>query len=238
MRDKLNVRAIFHSIDGEANGFGGAGQLTTFIRLSGCNLRCHYCDTKYAQELESGLWMTVDEIVRKVGRSRKITLTGGEPLIPSRREAVRSLLRQLNCHSVDITIETNGTQMPIREFNLRRDSIRYVVDYKLPSSGMMKYMKVPDLFYALRDIDVVKFVISDEEDYKVAKSVIKKYFQPCEDEQYCRARIVFSPMIEDQKDYTGWPRQLAELLMQDNLWDVQYSLQVHKVLWPNAKQER
>ena len=253
--NKLNVQAIFDSIDGEENGFGGAGQLVTFIRLKGCNLNCKWCDTSYAQSSKPENWMTIDEIVQQV-HFPKVTITGGEPLL--QKEGVEELCNRLvyhlnNKHYARVSIETNGTIQP----TYFHADVRYIVDYKLPSSGMVEYMKA-SAFYALRYCDVIKFVISDEADYNHAKRLIqmhlswgaKKVFSPafgvtfnvpickkCNGHEVhngkcyncgVRANIVFD---------MDWPRRLAEMMIRDKV-DAQFSLQLHKILWPGAKEER
>lgn len=252
---KLNVQAIFDSIDGEENAFGGAGELTTFIRLKGCNLRCGYCDTKYSQEAKPENWMTVDEAIQQI-HFPKVTITGGEPLL--QKEALEELCNRLRYYSNNkqysrVSIETNGSILP----TYFTHDIRYVVDYKLPSSGVTKHMK-SSTFYALRYEDVIKFVISDIEDYEYAKRQIqmhtcwgaKKVFSPAlgvlEDESVCRK--CNGHEVHDGKCYNcktkasvrfsmDWPRQLAEMMIRDRV-RAQYSLQLHKILWPGAKEER
>lgn len=248
--NKLNVQAIFDSIDGEANAFRGAGQLTTFIRLKGCNLRCGYCDTKYSQEAKPENWMTIDEIVQKV-HFPKVTITGGEPLL--QKEGVENLCAKLVEKRCSVSIETNGTiqpsRLPYRRFT--PPPVRYVVDYKLPSSGMLEYMNTK-VFKNLWDVDVIKFVIADEYDYKYAYTVVVQ-------NPDWQAKMVFSPALNclkhefsASKEYPGlkgkpiaatarfdmdWPRQLAEMMIRDAA-PAQFSLQLHKILWPGAKEER
>ena len=237
MNDRLNVQAIFDSIDGEENGFRGAGELTTFIRLKGCNLNCQWCDTKYAQESKPENWMTLDEIIELV-HFPKVTITGGEPLL--KKAAVEKLCSKLiySCHNghPKISIETNGSIEP----TYFTHSIAYIVDYKLPSSGMMGRMNSL-AFSSLRPCDVIKFVISDMENYNYAKMLISEH-------DNWQARKVFSPAIEIKqvtpifdKVYNAvditWPRQLAEMMIRDEV-NAQFSLQIHKILWPGSKEER
>ncbi|HUU88681.1 MAG TPA: radical SAM protein [Candidatus Glassbacteria bacterium] len=236
--NKLNIQSIFNSIDGEFNCFDGAGQLTTFIRLKGCNLECSYCDTTYSQSSTPENWMTIDEILEQV-HFKKVTITGGEPLL--QKEAVEELCGQLlfTKHSVtkQISIETNGSIQPIYTW----PSIRYIVDYKLPSSGMNKRMK-DEVFQDLRQTDAIKFVIADWVDYNRAVHII-------ESRPEWKARKVFSPALnppstcEHCEPICGpnvnmdWPRQLVEKMIQDKV-DASFSLQLHKILWPGATEER
>jgi len=109
------------------------------------------------------------------------------------------------------------------------NSLRYIVDYKLPSSGMENFMK-EEVFVSLANMDVIKFVIADQVDYDIAKNLVQS-------KKEWHTRKVFSPAFTDNtKIFTGWPRELAEKMLEDSgvLQDVQYSLQLHKVLWPEA----
>jgi len=233
--NKLNVQAIFDSIDGEENGFAGAGQLATFIRLKECNLNCHWCDTQYAQKSKPENWMTIDEVVQQV-HFLKITISGGEPLL--QETTILNLFERFQEKNHCISIETNGS---VRPSNLLLSTViplvRIVMDFKLPSSGMTNRMNF-SAFLVLRDSDIIKFVIADKEDYEYAKKVIS-------DHPDWKARKVFSPMMEivDDCGFGGkmvdinWPRQLAEMMIKDRV-DAQYSLQVHKVLWPGVREER
>jgi len=237
---KLNVQAIFDSIDGEENGFRGAGELTTFIRLKGCQLNCKWCDTLYAQESKPENWMTIDEIIHQV-HFPKITITGGEPLL-QRAGVIELLNRLITKHKV--TVETNGTQYPPNLLAHSPEYVRFVVDYKLPSSGMESEMN-PEVFSNLDLKDVIKFVISDEKDYKKAYEVIKN-------NPTWNAKKVFSPVLSILHHQYGsggvaikstayfsmsWPRQLVEMMIRDKV-NAQFSLQLHKILWPDAKEER
>ena len=235
METKLNVQSIFDSIDGEENAFDGAGQLTTFIRLKGCQLCSSYCDTKYAQESKPENWMTVDDIIQQV-HFPKVTITGGEPLL--QREGVVGLLNRL-ITNYNVSVETNGTQFPLALYAHSSEYVRYVVDFKLPSSGMTEHMNWK-VFDSLRKIDVIKLVISDEEDYKYAKILIhqhpswvaKKVFSPAMSTEYVRADDKWISYAN-----TFWAKQLVEMMIRDKV-DAQYSLQLHKILWPGAIEER
>jgi 7-carboxy-7-deazaguanine synthase len=180
--------------------------------------------------------MTLEEIMECVVLP-KVTITGGEPLMHG--DLFKSLLlKLLRSNYYKVTVETNGSFIPYFTGLREDENLRYVLDYKLPSSGMMAKMNT-DAFDILRPVDVIKFVISDLKDYDTAKALLRKGAV----QSNWSAHKVFSPGIVDQKDFSGWPAKLAELLIADALWDdclknVQYSLQIHKVLWPNAVRER
>lgn len=231
---ELFIQAIFNAIDGEVNGFMGAGQLCTFIRLKGCNLQCNYCDTDYARKVDitTETPMDFNEVIKWPDMLEKVTITGGEPLIQPSCEA---LIHSLAMKGKQVTVETNGSVLlPPFHDNLDEyyNLLRYVVDYKLPSSGMEGFMQ-SEIFGNLRACDVVKFVIADFTDYYIARGIVTT-------SGWSNARKVFSPAVVDQTDYTGWPATLAQMMIEDAhvLGDVQYSLQLHKVLWPNATVER
>ncbi len=246
-RDNIFVTAIFTTVDGEANGFWGGGQVSTFLRLAGCNIRCAWCDTPHALQIESGKKRSVDSLFDELKTSRKISITGGEPLVQS--EALSHLVMRLSLISIEdggppqISIETNGTYTP--GYDLLHPNTSIIMDYKLQGSFYEDGMKGLEPFQRLRRQDVLKFVITNDEDYGRAKELVTGVLEP----QYasedvirgCLARKVFSPVIllrdELANDYT-WATKLAEKIIEDRLWDVQYSLQIHKVLWPASKTER
>lgn len=228
-KTKLNIQSIFYSIDGEVNGFYGAGQLCTFIRLKGCSLNCLYCDTLYSQNPRPENWMTIEGIVQYIKFS-KVTITGGEPLI--QKDAVKDLCAHLAAKYCDISIETNGTIVP--EFFWER--VRYIVDWKLPSSGVEDKMNL-EAFSCLRREDVIKFVISDWNDYNRAIELM-------DNNPSWIARKAFSPTMTlvNGKHFPprykmDWPRQLLEKMIEDKV-DAQFSLQLHKIIWPRTKGER
>jgi 7-carboxy-7-deazaguanine synthase len=181
--------------------------------------------------------MTLEEILATSYLLPKITITGGEPLLHG--NLFLQLLEALLESGRKVSIETNGTQIPYMFSESKYQTLyRYIVDYKLPSSGMMEKMN-RDVFDVLRPVDVMKFVICNAEDYDIAKVLICKQ----KNVDCWRARKVFSPGIENQRNYTGWPACLAENMIRDSvqnpiLADIQYSLQIHKVLWPYAIKER
>lgn len=240
----VRVQSIFRSLDGEANGYQNSGEPTTFIRLRGCNLRCKWCDTAYAQPLQGGRSeeMTVDEIIGQV-TGFKVTLTGGEPL--NQGYEVATLIARLMQGWKEISVETNGS-IPLinhglcylpRNKNPEHGSVRFVVDYKLPSSGMEQHMVMDQNCRVLQPEDVVKFVVADEADLERMHQVyIERWGQ-----QGCKAKIAVSPAISitSQGPDLRWATILAEKVVDLSLkmgHPVQYSLQIHKVLWPHANE--
>ena len=229
----LNVHSVYRSIDGEVNGALGAGQLSTFIRLKGCNLRCAWCDTRYAQAIAPvpEAMRTVSELVHQVEEDSKITLTGGEPFLQTETpELIAALLDERRERVV--TIETNGTQKlphimdctPAREHWTVRFGRRLIlaVDYKLPSAAI-EIPFWPGYFRHLRSWDILKFAIADRSDYAAARNIWLQFPK-------CLARLVISPVDPLNGDIA---RNLVEWLIYDHLEHIQFSLQIHKVLWPS-----
>lgn len=217
----MKVVEIFDSIDGEGIR---AGQTATFIRLAGCNLRCSYCDTLYAlfdgDEPCEYTEMSVDEILARVNKSyKRITLTGGEPLLD---KDSAFLLRRLLDEGYEVNIETNGA-VDITDFSSRvgnMENMFYTIDYKLPSSGMTDKMLWKN-FENLRPSDVIKFVVGSEEDVQAMKDVIKRLNYEVMPRLY--AGVVFGS-YQMQK--------LAEhIITEPILKDVVFQLQIHKIIW-------
>ncbi|GAB4406835.1 MAG: radical SAM protein [Thermodesulfovibrionales bacterium] len=205
---RLKVCEIFVSIQGESSL---AGVVCTFVRLSGCNLRCSYCDTTYAYD--GGMELTEDEIideVRAVG-VKTVEITGGEPLL---QEGVFHLVRRLLDEGYIVLIETNGS-LDIRDID-RRAII--ILDIKTPNSGMSEKMKMSNLD-RLRPEDEVKFVITNREDYEWAKDVISEHSLTG------RCKILFSPVFGVLQ-----PRDLSEWIIDDRL-DVRLNLQLHRYIY-------
>lgn len=212
----MHVNEIFTALSGEPDGFNLQGGLATFVRLQGCNLDCKWCDTQPARALDGWKELTVDKIVNRC-TGKHIIITGGEPLL--QLEEVNQLVTILMETGHLVTIETNGSTPIIVNFaRSRYEQLRFVVDYKLGSSGMTKYM-LPEVFNALFDQDVIKFVMADLRDYRQAKRVIAA-------KPLWRAKIVFSPA----KLTLSWPKQLAKRMIKDKLEGVILSLQLHKLL--------
>ena len=217
MKDSLLVNEIFGSIDGEGLR---TGELATFIRLTGCNLRCRYCDTTYS--FKEGKLMTIEEILKQVKEIgyKNITLTGGEPLI---QEESKELINQLIEKGYNVNIETNGA-MDIS--NLIDKSCLITLDYKTISSGMNKFMRLDNL-NKLRENDVLKFVCN-KEDFEDIKNVLKKH--------NIKSYIYLSPIFNEIEPY-----ELVDFLKElhkegYNTDKIRVQIQLHKVIWnPNER---
>ena len=204
---RLRISEIFCSIQGEALS---AGCRTTFVRLTGCPLRCVYCDTAYA--FQGGAWHTLDEIaasVREFG-ARFVCVTGGEPLAQRRCLA---LLERLCDEGYDVSLETSGA-LDIQFVDSR---VSRVVDIKTPGSAE-EARNLYGNVGLLTKRDALKFVICDDADYEWAKSQLEGWGElPCD--------VLFAPSY-GEVDATA----LAEWILRDGL-DVRLQLQLHKLLW-------
>lgn len=215
----MRIYSIFNSIDGEVNKWG-QGTFSTFIRFSGCNLACSFCDTEYARDYMSGAHMDIEEVMQKVKEigCKKVTITGGEPLLQA---GIIPLVSELLKEEYLVSIETNGSIFP-PSYN----SVNLIMDYKLPSSGMESSMILP-AFYKLKPDDYVKFVVGSDEDHKRMIQVIYLLRQ-----NNCSANIAVSPV------HSMFPAdKLVEKLQEDKIFDCQVNLQLHKYIWPDAKKE-
>lgn len=209
MKHNLQVSEIFNSIDGEGKR---AGVLATFIRLTGCNLRCSYCDTAYA--FQGGSEMSVEEIVANHAIYRNVTLTGGEPLCQN----IHPLLQALHDHNVNI--ETNGS-IDIEPYFIHPNAWM-TVDYKCNSSGETSAM-LEHNFSVLRPQDVLKFVVGTHEDLQQAYDV-------CQRHAFC-CPIYVSPVFSRIA-----PAEIVTFMKEKNIEDWKLQLQLHKFIWnPNAR---
>jgi len=210
----IKVTESFKSIQGEGSF---AGKLCSFVRLSGCNLRCSYCDTKYAYE--KGDDLSIEEIVRKIKilKSNLVEITGGEPLLQKETfELIDTLIKQ----KYIVLIETNGT---IGIENINQHAI-IILDLKCPGSKMSVNTLWKNIEY-LRKKDEVKFVIGDRKDYDWAKNVTAKY-NLTQRVNHVHFSPVYSKLV---------PKELAEWICNDNL-DVRMQIQIHKYIWdPNTR---
>jgi 7-carboxy-7-deazaguanine synthase len=207
-RERLRINEIFHSLQGEADAVGFP---TVFVRLTGCPLRCQYCDTEYA--FHAGDWHDLDVIVDEVRGfgSRHVCVTGGEPLA---QPNCLKLLRQLCDAGFDVSLETSGA-LDIGEVDAR---VSRVVDVKTPGSREAARNRVEN-FALLTRRDQLKFVICSREDYDWSKAYLQEHGLPE------RCQVLFSPSYSQVP-----PATLAEWILADRL-QVRFQLQLHKILW-------
>ena len=166
----LNLNHIFPSFDGEVNYYG-QGTPSVFVRLQGCNLKCVWCDTAYAQDPSKKKMVSVDHVLSiiRCHGIKKVTITGGEPLLQKR--GLSLLIQRLLLLKYKITVETNGS-IPWTDIVVLSDRIKWVVDYKLPDSGCQEKMLPLDNFLLdLGEFDFIKFVIDSYSDFYHAVSV-------------------------------------------------------------------
>jgi len=210
-RDRLKITEIFHSLQGEADT---TGIPTVFVRLTGCPLRCQYCDTAYA--FHGGSWRTIDEILREVARhqTRYVCVTGGEPL--AQRECL-ALLTRLCDEGYRVSLETSGA-LDVTSVDPR---VVRVVDIKTPGSGECARNRLENLA-DLRATDQLKFVICDRADYDWSRRFVAEH------ELAGRCPILFSPSHEQVKAV-----ELAEWILADHA-PVRLQIQLHKYLWGNV----
>jgi len=202
----LEITEIFCSIQGESSW---SGRPCTFVRLTGCNLRCAFCDTAYAYE--NGRFMEVSEIVEQVRRLRcgLVEITGGEPLLQAETPALAGRLLETG-HTV--LVETNGSI----DIDIVDPRCVRIVDMKCPSSGMAGHNDLGNL-RKLKERDELKFVIGTREDYEFAKELLAAFpALPCE--------VNFSPVFGLLS-----PRTLAGWILEDRL-PVRLNLQLHKLI--------
>jgi 7-carboxy-7-deazaguanine synthase len=206
----LKVNEVFYSIQGESTH---AGRACVFVRFAGCNLRCTYCDTRYAYE--EGEELEIGDILDRVASYRcpLVEVTGGEPLI---QEETPSLIRRLLEEGYEVLLETNGTQ----DINQVDDRCVRIVDIKCPSSGEMDKNDLENLS-RLTEHDEIKFVIGGRDDYEYAKRILDLIdLNPPR-----MKKVLFSPVFG-----TVEPSLLGEWILKDHL-NVRLQLQLHKYIW-------
>jgi 7-carboxy-7-deazaguanine synthase len=227
----MRVYSIYRSINGEICK-EHQGSISTFIRLSGCNLfgttpkgsrGCIWCDTKYAQSIKSGKNMSIDQIMEEVGKTknRSVTLTGGEPLF---QEQTPELINRLVEDNYQITVETNGSIRPLNSL-IYHPEVCFVMDWKLPSSGQSNRMKIEN-FVFLKDKDWVKFVVANKTDFRVALSVIKDLKNRASFE----AKFAFSPVVMSNELIGTKVSDLIDWLLEEGVDYAVVNIQLHKIL--------
>lgn len=209
----FHVTEIFDSIDGEGKR---TGYMAVFLRLAGCNLRCSYCDTAYSLTLEdTAEALTEEEVLSRIRAYpwKRVTMTGGEPML----HPLHHLCEVLGEEGYDINIETNGAVPLWRE---RPEGVFYTMDFKCSGSGMKSYMNL-DNFKLLTGKDVLKFVVSSEEDLHEMKEIVNHRFSSAYHPEF-----FVSPVwgrIE--------PAELVEYVRKNRLQDVRVQVQLHKIIW-------
>ncbi|NOT12636.1 MAG: 7-carboxy-7-deazaguanine synthase QueE [Methylococcaceae bacterium] len=208
----IRITEIFYSLQGESNT---VGLPTVFIRLTGCPLRCAYCDTAYA--FSGGNKMDIDAIMAEVEQydTPHVTVTGGEPLA---QPACQDLLIRLADSGYLVSLETSGA-MDVSAVDSR---IVKVMDLKTPSSGELAKNLYQNIDF-LNEKDQVKFVIGNNEDYDWSKAALDEY------QLFRRCNVLFSPVMGMQD-----PTELADKILRDRL-PVRFQIQLHKILWQDAR---
>lgn len=207
----MRINEIFYSIQGEGINIGIP---MVFVRVTGCNLRCKWCDTKYA--FEEGTEMSIEEIFNKVDEfnMNRVCVTGGEPLI---YKEITKLLSKFIDAGYFVQLQTNGSktiqEMPCEE------NLCISMDIKCPSSGMHDKMDFSNI-ELLSPFDELKFVIADETDLNYAKQVIEKY-KP-------KTNVVFQPV------YGTDIKMIADAVLESKL-NVRVLPQLHKIIWGEVR---
>jgi 7-carboxy-7-deazaguanine synthase len=208
----LRITEIFYSLQGESNT---SGIPTVFVRLTGCPLRCSYCDTPYA--FTGGEKKTLEAIIADIKQygTRYVTITGGEPLA---QQGCFQLLEKLADEGFVVSLETSGA-IDISQVDTR---IVKVMDLKTPSSGELAKNLYQNINHLTKQ-DQVKFVIANDDDYQWSKQMLADYKLPL------RCDVLFSPVSDQQN-----PTELAEKILHDKL-PVRFQIQLHKLLWQDAQ---
>jgi len=211
----LVVNEIFYSIQGESVY---SGRPCIFVRLTGCNLRCSYCDTTYAYE--NGTEMEIEPVIKQVDlfRCSLVEITGGEPLIQAETPL---LIYSLLENGYEVMMETNGSL----DISIIDNRCIKIVDIKCPSSMESDKNDLENLKRMNRK-DQVKFVMGTRKDYEYAKEIIKMI-----PDRLPGHHILFSPVFGKIK-----PSKIAKWILEDKL-DVKFHLQLHNVIWPNGEKK-
>ena len=208
--ERLKITEVFHSLQGEADAVGWP---TVFVRLTGCPLRCRWCDTTYS--FHGGAWRDLDGLVGEVLSygTRHVCVTGGEPLA---QPNCLALLARLCDAGLDVSLETSGAL----DAGAVDPRVQRVIDVKAPGSLEAERNHWPNLDN-LRPRDCVKFVISDRADYEWSRRVTAEHGLAA------RAQVLYSPVNDELP-----ARELADWILEDRL-QVRLQVQLHKVLWGN-----
>ena len=209
----MKINEIFLSIQGEGIL---TGLPTIFIRTAGCNLRCSWCDTKFAYY--QGKEASIKSVIKKIKKYKvkRVCITGGEPL--SQEKEVIGLIKKLLKFKYDVSIETNGS-LDIKKIPKK---VLISLDIKCPSSRMSDKMLYSNI-NLIRSKDQIKFIIDDLVDYNFAKKIVKRY------NLTKKTNVIFQPVLG-----TKFVKSLIKNILKDKL-DIKFSLQLHKVIWGNKR---
>lgn len=217
---KFSVAEKFVSINGEGTK---AGELAVFLRFSKCNLRCSFCDTQWVNSDNTPVKeMTTEQLTDYVKSTgvNNVTLTGGEPLL---QENITELIFELGKMGFEVEIETNGS-VPLSDFASLTFRPNFTMDYKLPGSGMEKFMCHQNFSY-LTSNDTVKFVVSDLNDLNRAVEIINRF------NLTSACHVYFSPVFGNKQ-----PEVIVSFMKEHRLNKVRLQLQLHKYIWnPNKR---
>jgi 7-carboxy-7-deazaguanine synthase len=209
----MKVNELFYSIQGESSY---SGWPCAIVRLTGCNLRCAYCDTRYA--FDEGTEMSVFEILDAVKKfpARLVLVTGGEPML---QQSVHELFRELLKADYTVLLETGG-QVSLADVDPR---VHKIMDFKCPSSGMESHNDYGNVLYLSRN-DEVKFVIGDRQDFDWACGIVRTY-----DLTSRAGQVLFSPV------HPTLPcANLADWILRCGI-PIRLQLQLHKIIWPGIR---
>jgi 7-carboxy-7-deazaguanine synthase len=209
----MKVNEIFYSIQGESSY---AGQPCAFIRMSGCNLRCIYCDSQYA--FFEGTEMSVPEILQAVGAfaTRLVLVTGGEPML---QKPVHELFERLLESGYTVLVETGG-QVSLADVDPR---VHKIMDFKCPSSEMQSHNDYGNVQYLTRN-DEVKFVVTDRQDFDWACDIVRRY------DLASRAGAILVSPVYQKLSYSV----LADWVLRCGI-PIRLQLQLHKIVWPDIQ---
>ena len=213
----MKVIELFLSVNGEGLK---SGELATFVRFAGCNLRCPYCDTKYSYENPKYIEMSIDEIISKIEsfKAYNVTLTGGEPLI---QKDIDILIKKLSDKGYRVELETNGSVDISKYVGLK--GVSFTLDYKGPTSLMEDKMLLDNYKYLTKN-DVVKFVCGSTKDLEKARDIILKY-------KLDEITNPFLSPVFGEISLEG----MVDFMKENNLNHVRLQLQIHKIIWDKDK---
>ena len=226
---QLRLTEIFHSLQGEG---ATVGLPTTFVRFTGCSLRCSWCDTTYS--FYGGEEWDVEKVMARLApiRTKRVCITGGEPM--DQAEACLALSSRLLGEGYYVVLETSGSiDLATMDKLAPREMLQLSVDVKCPSSNMQKRNRLENLAL-LKPHDQLKFVVSDRRDYEFAKDIIRSHD--------IKSEILMQPMWDSPNPVSATKveggradlRNLAAWVLEDGL-DVRVGTQLHKLIWGHEK---